>query len=1344
MNNISIKLKLLFLSAISLIILSSALGVMSYNKSINALIEIEFEKLVSNRDSKSKQLEKSFDLYSKQINLLRNMSYVKDLIKDYKKLYSHLDVSSHSSFPIEDEDVIKVKAKWDKFYKNYTHTYPFSNVLIISRNYGHIFYSYAQNSDYGENLLHGKYRKSNLAKLWNKVRENKKTTFIDMEEYSPNDSKPTMFLGTPIYNNSVFEAVLVFQINNKDIQNIMNFRGGYKKSQEDYLIGKDYLMRSDSFLSTSTHSLHNSFKQQESGRVETLAVKNALKGMVKNEIIKNYLGKDVLSSYSKFVIDEELSWVILSEIGLSEVSHKTIELRNSIILIAIITFFLVLLCTYFIIKKYIINSLNRFQDGLLDFFKYLNRENKEIKLLEVSSDDEIGIMSKAVNIGIEQTKENIEKNDNEHWLKSGVHELNQILINAKSLEETCEESINFVAKYSKSGVGVLYIYKKEIKTLKQYASYAHVIRDELSNSFKLGEGIIGQVAKQKQPILLQRIKRDESLITTGIITKEALNSYTFPLIHQDELFGVIELASFNEFSKQEIEFFELISKTICISLSTAMQNNIVNVLLKKSEQFNKDLEQNQKELENANSNMQKQQQKLEEANANMEEQQQQLEEANASMEEQQQQLVLSEQNLKLQNTALEETKQEIQEKADELERSGKYKSEFLANMSHELRTPLNSIILLSSLLQKNSKQTLNEHDVRKAKTIYDSGNELLRLINDILDLSKVESGKMEVIVDTFNPGDLLKQMKDVFDFTAHDKGLEFKIIDEYKENINSDRDRISQIIRNLVSNAFKFTSKGSITLKIAKAKNPNFDFRISVIDTGIGIPKEKQDLIFKAFIQADGGTSREFGGTGLGLSISKELSKLLGGTLSLESIIGIGSEFIVELPILEKDENEKTNITYTQSSHIAPIVKMNNNRKIEDDRNIIKNNDEAYLIIDDDQTFTEVVYDEIKKSNSYALIALDATSGLNLVDKFNIKGIMLDLTLPDMDGVDVLKKLKSNNKTRHIPVHIISSKDKNHETLELGAIGYLQKPVFDGDINEMITSIDSFKEKQIKDLLIVEDDKVHREALIELVGEGVNIVGVKNAKDAIKEVKTQKFDTVVVDLGLEGGSGYEVCEFIKNAYPNLPIIIYTGKDLDQEDKIKLQEYSNSIIIKTANSNERILNEINLFLHRDNVQKNKIIEEKVDKENNIKSINIAKKEEKVKIFEELDLSDKNILIVDDDIKNIFVLDAALKEFEANTYTAFNGQEAIDYLELNPNTHLVLMDIMMPVMNGYEAITSIRANDKLKHIPIIAVTAKAMKEDREKCINIGADDYLSKPIDIDLLSNLINIWSNKKHK
>ncbi|MFK2821586.1 response regulator [Arcobacter sp. YIC-80] len=1326
MKNVSIKLKLIILISLSLLILTSTLGIISIKQMKDTLIESKYVQLTATRDSKIKQLEDVFSLYKKQIYLLANTSYTKSITNNFISIHEKIGIDEHSKLSVNNEEVYKLLPRWDSFFKNYTDTYPFDDIYVISADLGHVLYTFEKKNDYGTNLENGQYRNSPLAKIWNKVKKYKRVVFYDMEKYEPNNNKPTMFIAAPVYINKVFKSVLVFKIDTNSIQNIMKYRSGYEQSHEDYLVGSDYLMRSDSFLSPKTHSLENSFRFPQSGKIDIEVSKKALRGESGTEIAIDYLDNEVLSSYTYFDIDDELRWAVISEVKLSDILKKPNELRNTVIIISIISVLVVLTLLYFVIQKYIISSLDEFQNGLLNFFKFLNRESSEVTLLKRDSNDEIGIMSEAVNKGIERTKLNIEKNDIEVWIKDGVTQLNQILMNLKSVNEVSDESIKFISKYINAGVGVFYFYEEDKNKLQQYASYAHVVRDELSTSFALKEGVVGQVAFQKEPILLKNIKKDTNLITTGTITQASYNTYTFPLIYNNELFGVIELGSFNEFNKQTLQFLENITKAICISLSTSIQANKVQKLLENTRIANDRLEKQQLELQEANAQMEEQQVQLEEANANMEEQQQQLEEANANMEEQQQQLKISEQNLKLQNQQLEETKKEIEKKADELSKSGKYKSEFLANMSHELRTPLNSIILLSSLLQKNSKKTLTNDDIKKAKTIFESGNELLRLINDILDLSKVESGKMEVIVDNFSSKDLLSHLKDTFDFTAKDKGLDFNIVDEYQSSIQNDKDRILQILRNLISNAFKFTSEGSITVKIQEPEDKSKDFKISVIDTGIGIAKNKQEDIFKAFTQADGGTSRQYGGTGLGLSISRELAKLLGGKISLSSKEGKGSTFSIELPNLTSSNaniNFESEIKVESTTKTKALKSSSTSTKIaNDDRDIMTEKDFAYLIIDDDMAFADIVYDEIKKDNNFALVAYDGTSGLELVKKYNIKGVLLDLTLPDIDGIDVLKELKSKPETKNIPVHIISSKDKNKETLELGAIGYLQKPVYDGDINNIISSIDSFQEKKIKDLLIVEDDKVQREALIELVGEGVNIKGVKTAAAAIEEVKKELYDTVVVDLGLIDGSGYEVCEYIKNAHPNLPIIIYTGKDISKEDKLKLQEYSNSIIIKTANSNERILNEINLFLHRKEEP-----EEKNDE-----------------IFDAINLKDTNILIVDDDIKNIFVLDAALKEFDANTFTAFNGQEALDFLHENHNIDLILMDIMMPIMDGYEAMEKIREDETLKHIPIIAVTAKAMKEDREKCINLGADDYMSKPIDLNVLGNLIKVWSTKKHK
>ncbi|RXJ86545.1 response regulator [Arcobacter sp. CECT 8985] len=1321
MKNLSIKLKLLILSIFSLIFLSSILGIISIKETQNTLIEQKYKALTATRDSKVKQLKELFKQYTKQINLLSDSSYVKDFTKQFESLNKQIRFNKYEKYPVNNKKIKKTLSKWDNFYKEYTKTYPFSDVIIISK-YGQVIYTYKKLSDYGENLSTGILNKSILAKIWQKAKDTRKIVYSDIAPYSPDNNEPAMFLAAPVYINAKFKSIVILKLKLSSIQNIMKFRAGYAKTHEDYLVGKDYLMRSDSFLSSNTHSLENSFKNPKTGFINTKPVQEAFKGITDTKINIDFRGKKVLSSYTIFNLDKNLSWAIISQVDLKEILKTPEELKRTLIIITLITLLVVSIILYLIIQKYIINSLNTFQEGLLTFFKFLNRETNEVELLKIDSNDEIALMSKAVNKGIIRTQENIEKIEIENWIKDGITQLNQILINLKDLKKVTDESIDFISNYINAGFAVLYIYNTNDKKLKRYSSFAYSNKNNLSDSFDLKEGIIGQVAYQKKPILLTNIKNDEALITTGLVTQNSFNTYTYPLIYNNELFGVIEIGSFEKFDKKIIDFFDSINRTVCIAISSAIKNKRVEELLEQTKKANEELEINQIKLEEANANMEEQQQQLEEANTNLEEQQQQLEEANANMEEQQQQLKISEQHLKEQNRLLEETKKEIEQKAKELELSGKYKSEFLANMSHELRTPLNSIILLSSLLQKNSKNTLTIDDIKKAKTIFESGNELLRLINDILDLSKVESGKMDIIVDKFNSIDLLEQMKEIFSYQAIEKGIEFEIKDNYKKTICNDRDRISQIIRNLVSNSLKFTSKGKITLSINPSKDKTKDFTISVKDTGIGIVNEKQDLIFKAFTQADGSTSRQYGGTGLGLSISKELSRLLGGYISLESKIDEGSTFTITLPNLQKKQNIKQDeIIIKKPKNIQQnSIKPKQTEILNDDRNILDNSKEAFLIIDDDKVFSSIVYEEIKKSENYGLIALNGTDGLELIKKYKIKGVMLDLTLPDMDGIEVLKVLKSKQNTKDIPVHIISSKDKNSETLNLGAIGYLQKPVLDGDINNIINSIEDINKKKIKNLLIIEDNNIQKEALVELIGsEDINILTVNSAQEAINEIKKDIYDTVVVDLALMNGSGEEVCEYIKNRYPKLPIIIYTAKELQKEEKIKLQEYSNSIIVKTANSNERILNEINLFLNK----------EQEDKSN--------------EIFNNVDLTNKKILIVDDDIKNIFVLDAALKEFNATTFTSFNGQEALDFLQKN-SVDLILMDIMMPIMNGYEAMGKIRQNNKTKDIPIIAVTAKAMKDDREKCIKLGADDYLSKPIDINILANLIKLWSNKKHK
>ncbi|TWX49263.1 response regulator [Colwellia hornerae] len=934
--------------------------------------------------------------------------------------------------------------------------------------------------------------------------------------------------------------------------------------------------------------------------------------------------------------------------------------------------------------------------------------------------DELGMIASALSISIKLLRESDVKSTNQNWVKEGVNTLNQELSTQTDTVEVSHKSIHFLCTYLNAGIGSLYIFDEETETLKQYANYAYVQREEIANKFALGEGTVGQVARQKSPIQLKNIKRTQLVVDTGTTSEPPLNTYTFPLIYQNKLFGVIEIGSSEIFDANAAEFFLLANEIIATALSSSKQSQKVQKLLEETQIKNQDIEkanvqmqEQQQELEEANAQMEEQQQQLEEANAQMEEQQQQLEEANAQMEEQQQQL--EEKNL-----TLEESQLALDKRADDLAMSSKYKSEFLANMSHELRTPLNSIILLSDMLQDDMFGHLDKEEIKKASIIHNSGNELLRLINDVLDLSKVEAGKMDVIVDSFKSSTFNEEIGAQFEHQVEEKNLKFITSDSYKGVIRSDKDRLAQVVRNLISNALKFTKQGTISLDIKNGDNDSIE--VSVSDTGIGISNDQLKSIFEAFQQADGGTSRIYGGTGLGLSISKELIHMLGGEIRVISKINEGSTFSIIIPNMKKGTNEDTDVnkhTDVDNHQEIKLAQTNTSiiESIDDDRGLLTAVDKVFLIIEDDRGFAETLRERINKENEYALIALNGKDGLALAKEYDVKGVLLDLGLPDMNGIDVLKEFKMNPSLRKIPVYVISGEERAKQTLEHGAIGYSFKPVARNDISHAIEKINSFNEKKVKDLLLVEDDDTQREALLEFTQSGtVKSTGVSTKEAALKELDKGIYDGIIIDLGLDDGNGYEICEYIKENNIQIPIIIYTGKSLSTEEEQKLRQYTDTIVIKTVASQKRLLEEVDIFMHRVKV----------------------KNKGKVQNINDIDLSGTKILVADDDIRNIYVLSEALGSKGAEIITANNGKEAVDTLDEHSDIDVILMDIMMPVMNGYEATKIIKSNASTKHIPIIAVTAKAMAEDQVKALEAGCDDYISKPLKMDISLGIVKSW------
>lgn len=747
------------------------------------------------------------------------------------------------------------------------------------------------------------------------------------------------------------------------------------------------------------------------------------------------------------------------------------------------------------------------------------------------------------------------------------------------------------------------------------------------------------------------------------------------------------------------------------------------------------IKEQQELLKGLNEELQSQQEELKQMNEELEEQAQNLKQQQEELQMTNEELEEQTQALESRNKEVENARVEIERKSEQLEVSSRYKSEFLANMSHELRTPLNSLLILSKDLSENKNKNLTEEQVESAEIIYKSGRDLLTLINEVLDLSKIEAGKMDVNVEKIELNNLINSILKDFRAQASQKGLALKSIlaDGIPPYIKSDQQRLNQILRNLLSNAIKFTEQGHIEIRVSPGSAGRII--ISVEDTGIGIPPEKQDAIFEAFQQADGGTSRKYGGTGLGLSISRELARILGGKISLTSEFGKGSVFSLDLPV-EVESTRDINVKQRETAYSL----MNDSRVIHntetylnypsvpDDRESIKPNDKVVLLIEDDMVFAAVLMKQAHEKGFKCLAASTGEDGVNLAFQYKPAAIILDLDLPGMSGHDVLSKLKNSPQVRHIPVHIMSVNERSLQPIKSGAVEYLVKPVEKKDLDQAFNRIEMFVDRKMKNLLIVEDDKNSRKAIMTLIGNGdVKCFEAESGKEALNIFDSNQVDCIVLDLGLPDMSGFEFIQKLEDVTNGElpPIVVYTGRELSRDESTELQRYAESIIIKGVKSEERLLDETALFLHRTvsklPANKQKIISQLYDPE---------------AIFH-----GKKILLTDDDMRNVFALSKILKDKGMQIVRAENGKRALEALSATSDIDLVLMDIMMPEMDGYEAMRKIRSELGMTSIPIIALTAKAMKDDKHKCIEAGANDYITKPVDVEKLLSLMRVWLTK---
>jgi len=967
--------------------------------------------------------------------------------------------------------------------------------------------------------------------------------------------------------------------------------------------------------------------------------------------------------------------------------------------------------------------------------------------ISVEASGELASLKDNVNEMIRNLRDTTLKNAEQDWLKTNLAKFTRMLQGERDLTTVSNMILSEIAPLVNAQHGVFYMVNADGSEpiLELVASYAFTERKHLNNRFRLKEGLVGQVAYERKRILISNAPGDYITISSALGEAPPLNIIVLPVLFEQEVKAVIELASFSRFSETHQSFLDQLTESIGIVLNTIAANMRTEGLLKQSQLLTIELQSQQEELKNTNDRLEQQAATLRQSEELLRQQQEALQKSNEELEDKARLLELQKQEVEDKNREVSMAKTALEEKAEQLSLTSRYKSQFLANMSHELRTPLNSLLILSKLLTENPEGNLSDKQKEFAKTIHAAGSDLLALINDILDLSKIESGTVSLEVTKVGLKDLVNHMERTFRQIAEERRIDFHIdVDEsLPPTIRTDSKRLQQVLRNLLSNAFKFTEKGGVKLHIGSAEGSPLRagsqwISISVTDTGIGIPEDKQRIIFEAFQQADGTTSRKYGGTGLGLSISREIARLLGGEIVVSSTPGQGSTFTLFIP-LEPPANHASQLQLSgqrvdgggaagdAAEEPSPTILRQPSAPMAlsaslDDRHAIVSGDRVVLIIEDDAMFASVLLELAREQGFKGLIAMDGATALALAHRYKPHAITLDIGLPDMDGWALLDLLKHDPRTRHVPIHVISVDDQKKRGLKAGAFGFLEKPVDRDSLMTALNRTKDFIDRPVKKLILVEDDDNQRMSISELMkGEEVNVTAVATAEEALETIQTRQFDCAVVDLGLPDLPGAELIERIRKVKggEELPIVVYTGQDLNRSEERRLEQIAATVILKGEGSSERLLNDTALFLHR--------------------SINAIPDESQIVVEPkgETTFDGRKVLIIDDDMRNIFSLTSALEQHGLTVIFAENGLEGIEKLRETPDVDIALVDIMMPEMDGYETMREIRKDPRYRNIPLIAVTAKAMKGDREKCLEAGATDYVSKPVDIDQLLAVLRV-------
>ncbi|MDU9050227.1 MAG: response regulator [Candidatus Electrothrix sp. Rat3] len=1339
----------------------SIVSYISYQNATESLRHETTEALRAAMEYKRDLIEKYFTEINIDINIQAELSSNSNMLK---RLSAALKKSG-LLLPefINTADWESINTEDGKSLRAYQDAHAYLDIYLIDI-MGNILYT-ASEQHVGDNILPEEYGLRRLTSVYQTALETGKSALSDYSLQTSDQEKISFFLARSLNDEETGEkiGVLVFELPYKQLDEYMQVHFGLGESGETYLVGTDLLIRSrlrfsdeSVILQTGieTALLHNWMEEHEKWhRMNTLLPRSPLSALcsTKETIYANYQGIPVLGMYSslEFLNKWGIHWVLVAEVNAKEAFASAAALKYIVITLLVSTAGIVLLLSWIITARLVspLRQLTRWSEQVAD---------GDLSLLDISTpSNEIGQLNRSFRQTVISLQQAAEENKRYNWLQTGQLELDDQLRGDQSLGELSKRIINYLATYLEAGIGALYIYDKEVLHLQ--AGYACTVKKNFPDEFALGEGIAGQAALEKKTIIMRKVPDDYFWVRSGLGKRKPDTLIVVPFVYNESVKAVLELGAFTDFTELQISFLENVGEKLAVAINGAQaRNQLQDALVMTTEQTNI-LQSQQDELRASNEELEEQTQRLRASEEELQVNQDELVATNEQLEEKNRSLNRQKETIEQANKELKSSRREIERKAEEVARASKYKSEFLANMSHELRTPLNSLLLLAQTLEQNRKGNLTEDDVESITIIRKSGQDLLSLINDILDLSKIEAGRMSLIRDDIAMAEVLAELKRTFLHLAEEKGLalHFTLAEDVPEVIRSDRTRLDQILKNLLSNALKFTEHGAITVSVSLCIDPSTFpdiigqdiIALSVQDSGVGIPQDKQKIIFEAFQQADGGTARKYGGTGLGLSISRELAELLGGEIRMESKEGEGATFILYLPVLmpeqekrrEQDKYLKRYSGRYSARAALPIQSISEeiargqdkDKKpqayIADDRENLQENDRTVLVVEDDACFAELLVRECHEKGLKCLVSPSGEDGLELAEEYVPAAIILDLKLPGISGWEVLETLKNQLETRHIPVHIISAAEVDEAAARNKGVVALQKPVSQEQLEIAFVNIRETSRQRIRKLLVADPDAEQRTSAIALIDHNdVESEEAGSGQEVLERLKQHRYDCLVMGLDFPDMSGLALLQQLKGelkadkaALP--PVIIYTDRKLSREETGELRQYAVSIIIKGLMSQERLLDEESLFLHR-------MISRLPEKKQRM----IRNLHEDDAIFQE-----KRILLVDDDMRNVFALAKVLRDRGMITVKAEDGIRALEMLE-QEEFDLVLMDIMMPVMDGYETITKIREQPQYDDLPIIALTAKAMQDDRRRCLAVGANDYLAKPMDTERLLALLRLW------